>query len=48
MTFEIYFSDLNKDAQTRLLNLLNMENPEEGNYDTDLIPLAIIDFEVDV
>ncbi len=46
-TFEIYFNDLTKEAQERLLKELNINDPADGNYDIDgYIPLAILDFEV--
>jgi len=38
--YEIYFSDLNKQAQRKFLNFLGIKTPEEANYDT--FPIAII------
>ena len=43
-TFNIYFSDLNKKAQERLLETF-MTTPEEENWDIDNFPLAIIERE---
>ena len=43
--FEIYFSDLNEDAQKRLLIAVGAESPEEMNWDLDIIPLAVFEFE---
>ena len=43
-SFSIYFSDLNEDAQKRLLELLKT-TPEEENWDTDVFPIAILDRE---
>lgn len=45
--FEIFFSDLNEDAQRRVLETVGAEGPEEMNWDRDIIPLATIDFEED-
>jgi hypothetical protein len=42
-TFEIYFRDLNKDAQERFLTFQEIENPEDGNY--DVFPIAIIELD---
>ena len=44
-TFEIYFSDLNEDAQRRLLDAVGAENAKEMNWDMDIIPIAAYDFE---
>lgn len=42
---EIYFSDLNKEAQARLLDAVNAETPADMNWDMDIIPIAVLDFE---
>ncbi len=47
-TFNIYFDDLTEDAQTRLLKLLHADGPEDMNFDMDLVPLAVYDFEEDL
>ena len=38
--FEIYFSDLNEDAQKRLLEAVGVSDPKEMNWDLDIIPIA--------
>jgi len=43
--FEIFFRDLNVDAQLRVLAFLNLDGPAEGNY--DVFPLASIPKPVD-
>jgi len=40
--FEIYFEDLNEDAQQRFLETFDMEK-DDGNFENS--PLAIIDME---
>ena len=42
---EIYFSDLNEAAQKELLKAVGATDPKEMNWDTDVLPLAILDFE---
>ena len=44
-TFEIYFSDLNKDAQERLLKFVGVSDPSEMNWDMDICPIAMYDIE---
>ena len=44
-TFNIYFSDLNEDAQKRLMKEIGIEDPSEMNWDIDMCPLCIYDFE---
>lgn len=44
-TFEIYFSDLNKDAQSRLLKAVGAESASDMNWDMDICPIAMYDFE---
>lgn len=44
-TFEIYFNDLNEDAQERLLKAVGAETPAEMNWDIDMCPIAMYDFE---
>lgn len=43
---EIYFSDLNKEAQERLCSELNT-TPEEENWDMDIVPLFIYERDID-
>ena len=38
--FNIYFSDLNEDAQRRLIEALGISDPGEMNWDLDILPLA--------
>ena len=40
--FSIYFSDLNEDAQKRLLEFYGYSDPEEGNFDFDFAPLCVL------
>ena len=44
MDFEIYFSDLNEDAQKRLLEFVGEEEPEDMNWDADICPIAIFSY----
>lgn len=43
--FYIYFSDLNPEAQKELLDLVDVASAAEMNWDMDIVPLAILDFE---
>ena len=43
--FEIYFSDLNEDAQQRLLELVGAKDASEMNWDLDIVPLAVFETE---
>jgi len=40
-SFEIYYSNLNKETQKDLLEFYNMKDESEGNF--ELTPLCIID-----
>ena len=40
--FSIYVSDLNEDAQKRLLEFYGYSDPEEGNFDFDFAPLCVL------
>lgn len=40
--FSIYFSDLNADAQKRLLEFYGYSDSEEGNFDFDFAPLCVL------
>ena len=44
-TFEIYFSDLTPDAQERFLAAQGLHSAAEGNYDMDVIPICVFEFE---
>ena len=48
VTFNIYFSDLNKDAQKRLLESVGAESAKEMNWDMDILPIATFEFEKEV
>lgn len=39
--FNIYFSDLNEEAQQRLMDAMGVIDPGEMNWDIDMLPLAI-------
>ena len=39
--FEIFFSDLNEDAQKRLLEAVGEDDPKEMNWDIDMCPIAM-------
>lgn len=47
-TFEIYFSDLNEDAQKRLLEAVGAETAADMNQDIDMCPIAMYDFETEI
>ena len=38
--FDIYFSDLNEEAQKRLMEAVGILDPREMNWDLDILPLA--------
>ena len=40
-TLEIYFSDLNEEAQKEVLNLYDIKDESDGNF--EYIPLFILD-----
>ena len=39
--FEIYFNDLNEDAQKRLLVFVGAEDASEMNWDMNILPIAV-------
>lgn len=43
-TFELYFTDLTKEAQDEILKKAGIKIPEEANW--DICPITYIDFEV--
>lgn len=45
ITFEIYFSDLNEDAQKELMELVGIKDPSEMNWDIDMSPICILEIE---
>jgi len=46
-TFEIYFSDLNEEAQKRLLEAVGAKTAADMNWDIDMCPIAMYDFETE-
>ena len=44
-SFKIYFSDLNDDAKERLLDAVGAEKASDMNWDIDICPIAMYDFE---
>ena len=44
-SFEIYFSDLNEDAQKSLLDFVGAESAADMNWDMDILPIATVDIE---
>lgn len=40
MEFEIYFNDLNEDAQKRILESFGIQNPKEMNW--DIFPITSV------
>lgn len=44
-TFVLYFSDLTSEAQARIMDAAGINDPTEANWDMDVFPLALIDFE---
>ena len=44
----IYFNDLKPEKQKEFLEAVNAESTKEMNWDADIFPLAIVDFEEDV
>ena len=47
VTYNIYFNDLNEKAQKELLEIVGAENASDMNWDIDIVPLAMVDFEVE-
>ena len=41
MDFEIFFNDLNEDAQKRLMEAVGIDDPSEMNWDINMCPLAM-------
>lgn len=46
--FNIYFNDLNDEAQKELLSILGIDDPREMNWDMDILPLATFEVDLDV
>ncbi len=45
-SFVIFFSDLNEDAQKRLLDFVGAESAKDMNWDMDILPIAAFDVEL--
>ena len=45
MDFEIFFSDLNEEAQRSLLEALGIDDPKEMNWDMDVFSVATFPIE---
>ena len=45
---EIFFNDLKPEKQKEFLETVNVTDPKEMNWDIDMAPLAIVDFEDDI
>lgn len=45
--FDIYFSDLNEDAQKRLMAAVGINDPSEMNWDIDMCPIAMYPLPID-
>jgi len=43
MTLEIYYSDLTPEAQQRYLDFFRLDNAQDGNLDSDIIPIFQLD-----
>lgn len=44
-TFVLYFSDLTSEAQSRIMDAAGINDPAEANWDMDVFPITMIDFE---
>ena len=40
---KIFFSDLNEETQQRVLKFYGIADPKEGNFDSDIVPLFILE-----
>lgn len=47
-TIWIYFNDLKSEKQQELLDTVGAKDPEEMNWDMDIISIAFFDYEEDV
>lgn len=45
ISVEIYYSDLTPEKQKEFLKAVKVDDPSEMNWDIDILPLAIVDFE---
>ena len=48
--FDIFFSDLNEDAQKRLMDAVGIKDPSEMNWDIDMCPIGMypIPYNIDI
>lgn len=47
-TFEIYFSDLNDDAQKRILEMVGVDSAADMNLDMNIILITIVNLKDDI
>lgn len=47
-TLNIYFSDLNENAQKRILDFVGAKDASDMNWDLDILPIAVFDYQEDV
>lgn len=40
---KIFFSDLNEETQQRVLKFYGIADSKEGNFDSDIVPLFILE-----
>ena len=40
---KIFFSDLNEETQQRVLKFYGIADPKQGNFDSDIVPLFILE-----
>ena len=43
MTLDIYYNDLKPEAQQRYLDFFRLDNAQDGNLDSDIIPIFQLD-----
>jgi len=43
MTLDIYYNDLKPEAQQRYLDFFQLDNAQDGNLDSDIIPIFQLD-----
>jgi hypothetical protein len=42
VTLELYFSDLDPDAQQMYLDFQGLKSPKDGNLDLDIVPIHLL------
>ncbi len=45
VSVEIFYNDLKPEKQAELLNAVHVSDPSEMNWDINMCPIAIVDFE---